>query len=387
MSLLFLSSFSSLVVLLWEGSSLSLVLMLIIIHVNLCVLIYYSNSRSSLLSLLLFSLLVSCTVFATTSSLLLFFIRYEFCLLPLISLIFFLGYQPEKLFASLYLLLYTVICSLPLLYFVLSRGGCLFTSFGRCGPYSILLILLGFLVKSPMYSLHLWLPKAHVEAPLVGSIVLAGIMLKLGGYGLLVLSPFLVLSIHPFLYLTVLGSIVCALICFRSWDMKSLVAYSSIVHIGVVSLGVFCGLEIGYWVACSILLAHSLISPLFFVLAHELYLLSSSRCFILGHASSLSSSLLCILSFTTGISFGLPPFLAFWAELSLFGALGQTMLVMVFPLGISALLCFLYSVCFILRSSGGFSSRTLDLGSVLFVYIPGLVFSLLGPFSSALFVL
>merc|ERR1712212_1209945 len=211
--------------------------------------------------------------------------------------------------------------------------------------------------------------------------LLAGVALKLGGYGLLILSPFLVRTLHPYIYLTVLGSVICSLICFRSWDMKSLVAYSSIVHMGVVSLGVFCGLELGYWAACSILLAHSLISPLFFVFAHELYLSTSSRCFIHGHASSLSSSLLCILSFTTGISFGLPPFLAFWAELSLFGALGQTMLVMVFPLGISALLCFLYSVCFILRSSGGFSSRTLDLGSVLFVYIPGLVFSLLGPFS------
>jgi len=217
--------------------------------------------------------------------------------------------------------------------------------------------------------------------------LLAGVALKLGGYGLLILSPFLVLTLHPYIYLTVLGSVICSLICFRSWDMKSLVAYSSIVHMGVVSLGVFCGLELGYWAACSILLAHSLISPLFFVFAHELYLSTSSRCFIHGHASSISSSLLFLLSVSTGVSFGLPPFLAFWAELSLFGALGSSILVIVFPLGISALLCFLYAVSFLLRSTGGTASSSLVLGSVLNVYIPGLVLSVLGPFCSALFLL
>jgi len=373
------------VFLVWDGKHLSLVLLLIIIHVNTSILIYLSTSSSSLIGFLLFSLFLLTGVFATTSSLLVFFIRYEFSLLPVITLILCWGYQPEKLFASLSLLLYTVICSLPLLFFVLSRGGCLFTSFGYCGPFSLLLILLGFLVKAPIYRLHLWLPKAHVEAPLIGSIVLAGVMLKLGGYGLLVLSPFLVLRCHPFLYLTVFGSVVCSLICFRSWDMKSLVAYSSIVHIGVVSLGVFCGSELGYWVACAMLLAHSLISPLFFVLAHELYLSTSSRCFILGHASSVSSSLLCILSLSIGVSFGLPPFLAFWAELSLFGAVGHAMISMVIPIGLSALLCFLYSVSFLIRSTGGSSSSATDLGAVLFVYFPGLVLSLIGPFASALF--
>ena len=71
-------------------------------------------------------------------------------------------------------------------------------------------------------------------------------MLKLGGYGLLIVSPYLFIISNPFLYLTVLGSIVCCVLCYRAWDIKTLVAYSSIVHIGVVTLGAFTGLELGF---------------------------------------------------------------------------------------------------------------------------------------------
>ena len=155
MSLFVLILYSSLIFLLWEGSPLSLTLLIIICLVNVSILIYYSSSRHGLVSALLFCLLILCCVFATTSSLLFFYVRYEFCLLPVLILIFCLGYQPEKLSASLYLLLYTVICSLPLLYLVITQGGSLFASFQSCGRFSLILVLLGFLVKSPIYSLHM----------------------------------------------------------------------------------------------------------------------------------------------------------------------------------------------------------------------------------------
>jgi len=81
---------------------------------------------------------------------------------------------------------------------------------------------------------------------LLGSMLLSGVMLKLGSYGILFLAPFLFSSVNIFIYLTLLGGVVCSLICCRNWDMKSLVAYSSVVHIGVVSLGALSGLELGY---------------------------------------------------------------------------------------------------------------------------------------------
>ena len=75
--------------------------------------------------------------------------------------------------------------------------------------------------------------------------LLAGVILKLGSYGLLILAPNM-LSFRPlFVYLTLSGGIICSIICCRNWDMKSLVAYSSVVHIGVVSLGALSGLELG----------------------------------------------------------------------------------------------------------------------------------------------
>jgi len=82
-------------------------------------------------------------------------------------------------------------------------------------PFACVLVCLSFLVKSPIYSLHIWLPKAHVEAPLVGSMLLAGVILKLGRYGLILLSPFLTSSTSLFLFLTLTGGVVCSCICFR----------------------------------------------------------------------------------------------------------------------------------------------------------------------------
>jgi len=106
--------------------------------------------------------------------------------------------------------------------------------------------------------------------------------------------------------------------------MKSLVAYSSVVHIGVITLGALSGLELGFWVACGILVGHTLLSPLLFLLAFELYLSTGSRSFICGHNSSVSAGLLLAISLCAGLNFGLPPFLNFWVEVSLFFVIGHT---------------------------------------------------------------
>jgi len=85
-----------------------------------------------------------------------------------------------------------------------------------------------------------------VEAPLFGSMLLAGVILKLGSYGLLTLAPFLKLQSSVFVFLTLLGGVVCSVFCCRNWDIKSLVAYSSVVHIGAITLGAISGTELGY---------------------------------------------------------------------------------------------------------------------------------------------
>jgi len=273
--------------------------------------VFCSLSPCSLSVCFTFFLSLVVSVFFTTSSLLFFYISFELSLLPILFLVLLFGYQPEKLISSLYLLVYTIVCSFPLFLFMVYSISFSTLGFQDIGMTSSVLVTTAFLVKSPLYSLHSWLPKAHVEAPLVGSMLLSGVILKLGGYGLLIIRPSPCFFFSACMYLSLWGGLLCSLLCFSAWDVKSVVAYSSIIHIGVVTLGVLSGSDSGYWVATSIMIAHSLVSPLLFVLANHLYLAFSSRCFILHHCLSGSSFLLFLLISFLGLNFGLPPFLSF----------------------------------------------------------------------------
>lgn len=337
---------------------------------------------SSLTSSLVFFLYLIIGCYISTYSLLVFFISYELSLFPVCLLIILFGYQPEKIKSMFYLLLYTVVCSAPFLYSIVLQNCSVRSGFSSLSAYTRILVCLSFMVKSPMYTLHSWLPKAHVEASLIGSMLLAGVILKLGRYGLLLLAPNLTSHSSFYIYLTLSGGIVCSAICCRNWDMKSLVAYSSVVHIGVVTLGALRGLELGFWVAGGILVGHSLLSPLIFSLAYELYLSRGRRNFVYGHTSSVSISLLLAVSLCSGLNFGLPPFLNFWVEVSLFSLQGCLWSISLLPLILTAFLSFLYSIFFYVLACGGPSSFTLQLNNTLFLYTPAIILSLLMSFGS-----
>jgi len=343
----------------------------------------YDNS--SLLCFLILSVLFPVLVFFSTSSLLWFFISYEFRLLPVAILILFFGYQPEKLRASTYLLAYTVISSIPLLFFVV-----LFPSFiwglgtlahSFLGP----LLVLSFMVKTPLYTLHSWLPKAHLEAPLLGSIILAGVMLKLGGYGLFVLTPLLGINCYLYFFLSLSGGVCCSLLCFRSWDVKSLVAYSSVVHIGTVTLGMLSFTELGAWVGFGMIVSHGLISPMLFKVAHVIYSVTGSRSMFYSLFCSFTGLILLTVGCFSGLNFGLPPSLSFMVEFSLFVVLDNTFLCSVPVLCFSSLLVFLYCVIFYICSVGLKAGPIMSgTGSVL-IFLPSFVFCLLLTFCGSAF--
>nr|WMY24009.1 NADH dehydrogenase subunit 4 [Psammotermes sp.] len=221
-------------------------------------------------------------------SLLSFYVFFESSLIPTLFLILGWGYQPERVQAGVYLLFYTLLASLPLLVGILyvysSLGSlCLFLLWGdlSVGWLFYLCMILAFLVSMPMFLVHLWLPSAHVEAPVSGSMILAGVLLKLGGYGLFRVFSVLVSFVFNFnvvwVILGVFGGFLVSLFCMRQTDLKSLIAYSSVAHMGMVIGGI---MTMSYWGVCSsyaLMIAHGLCSSGLFCLSNISYERLGSR--------------------------------------------------------------------------------------------------------------
>lgn len=217
--------------------------------------------------------------------LVIFYVFFEAGLIPMFIIIGVWG-GIDRIYASFKFFLYTLLGSLFMLtavvYMYLTAGTSDVVALEQFAfdpgaqTWLWLAFFASFAVKLPMWPVHTWLPDAHVQAPTAGSVILAAILLKMGGYGFLRFSlpmfPDASVFFQPFVFtISVIAIVYASLVAWRQTDMKKLIAYSSVAHMGFVTLGIFSFTEIGVQGAVFQMLSHGLISGALFLIVGVVY--------------------------------------------------------------------------------------------------------------------
>nr|QGP73086.1 NADH dehydrogenase subunit 4 [Turricula nelliae spuria] len=300
-----------------------------------------------------------------SSSSLVFYFLFEASLIPTLMLILGWGYQPERLQAGMYMMMYTVAASLPLLLTILwitynldSTQMLMMNSLRMhiCSCKDLwswnflsLLLFTAFLVKLPMFSVHLWLPKAHVEAPVAGSMVLAAILLKLGGYGILRFYQYFNFITSPMIMiifsLALWGGVLTSVICFRQIDLKSLIAYSSIGHMSLMLAGAFSNSSWGWSGALILMLSHGFCSSALFALANYTYEKTHTRSLFMSKGMLMLLPTLAMWWFLFSVmNMAAPPSINLLGEIMIFPSTIFSSSYYLISLGLMSFLAALYSM-------------------------------------------
>ncbi|WP_297692673.1 NADH-quinone oxidoreductase subunit M [Phenylobacterium sp.] len=253
----------------------------------LCIIASWKSITSRVLEYMIAFLMLETLMIGvfTALDLILFYIFFEFGLIPMFLIIGIWGGQ-RRVYAAFKFFLYTLLGSVLMLAAILTMVAISGTSsIPALMTYHFdpglqiwlwLAFTASFAVKLPMWPVHTWLPDAHVEAPTAGSVVLAGILLKMGGYGFLRFSlpmfPSASQFFTPLVFaLSVIAVIYTSLVAWRQVDMKKLIAYSSVAHMGLVTIGIFSGNVQGEQGAIYQMLSHGVISGALFLCVGVVY--------------------------------------------------------------------------------------------------------------------
>nr|AWV84480.1 NADH dehydrogenase subunit 4 [Platypleura kaempferi] len=251
----------------------------------------YKNINHNIFMFLILMLMNFLILSFSSSSLIFFYIFFEMSLIPTLMIIIGWGYQPERIAASYYLIFYTLTASFPMLLSIFFLNNMNFTMvMNLMIMVNNMMIYLGmimaFLVKMPLFMFHFWLPKAHVEAPISGSMILAGVLLKLGGYGLIrvmfIMPLMYMINSYIWISISMFGMIMVSIMCMVQVDLKSMIAYSSVVHMGLVVGGI---MTINYWGVVGsyyMMIGHGLCSSGLFCLANISYERLMSRSILIN---------------------------------------------------------------------------------------------------------
>jgi len=276
-----------------DGISILLVLLTTLLS-PLCILCSWNSVKTNVRAFMILILLVegAMIVVFTALDLFLFFMMWEITMIPMYFLIILWG-GPGRIAAGLKFVLYSLTGSLLLLVGILAlhvEGGHTFDIIALTGQtysstaqwWMFLAFFLAFAIKMPMLPFHTWLPDAHAEAPTAGSVILAGVLLKMGGYGFLrfclPIFPEASAAFAPFiLWLSVAAILYGGFMALAQDDLKKLVAYSSISHMGFVTLGIFVFNRQGIQGAILQMFNHGIVTGAMFLAVGQLYDRTHSR--------------------------------------------------------------------------------------------------------------
>ena len=245
--------------------------------------------------------------------LLTFFFYYEIIFIIIIFVIILLGYRYERLLASYLIIFYSFVFSSPVL-IILTIFNTIFLIKNWLNYSSLIIVFFvaSFIVKFPIFGFHYWLPVAHVEASTIGSMLLAGILLKVGSIGIFYIIMYINFMIK--FYWLRIRVVIIILIILLLRDLKIIIAYSSIAHIRIVFYVIILGSFVGKQGALIIIFYHGFISPLIFWLV-GLLRWWKTRSLIIVKFISFSYVFILIIFFLIILNIGFPPFIGFLREI------------------------------------------------------------------------